>query len=65
MSTLKVTLVRGLAGKPETQRLTVRSLGLRKVGQSREFQDSPALRGQLAKVHHLVALAEAADATQD
>jgi large subunit ribosomal protein L30 len=54
MSQVKVTLVRGLAGKQETQVLTVKALGLSKVRQSVVHNDSPGLRGQLAKVKHLV-----------
>jgi large subunit ribosomal protein L30 len=54
MSQVKVTLVRGLAGKQETQVLTVQALGLSKVRQSVVLNDSPGLRGQLAKVKHLV-----------
>ncbi len=54
MSQVKVSLVRGLAGKQETQVLTVKALGLSKVRQSVVHNDSPGLRGQLAKVKHLV-----------
>ena len=54
MSQVKVTLVRGLAGKQETQVLTVTELGFSKVRQSVVHNDSPGLRGQLAKVKHLV-----------
>ena len=54
MSQIKVTLVRGLAGKKGTQILTVKALGLSKVRQSVIHTDSPGLQGQLAKVKHLV-----------
>lgn len=50
----KVTLKRSLIGCTETQRETVRCLGLRKRGQTVEVADHPANRGQILKVQHLV-----------
>jgi large subunit ribosomal protein L30 len=43
--------------KPKT-RATVESLGLRKLHQTREHADSPALRGMLHKVRHLIEVEE-------
>ena len=60
MAKLKVTLKRSLIGRPETQRATVRSLGLRKLNSTSELPDNPAIRGQLHKVRHLVAVEEIA-----
>lgn len=55
MSTkIEVTLVKSYSGRPETQRRTLEALGLRKVNQTVTHVDSPALRGQLHKVVHLV-----------
>jgi large subunit ribosomal protein L30 len=54
MSKVKITLVRGLAGKTQTQRLTVQALGLSRINQEVTHNDSPGLRGQIAKVQHLV-----------
>ncbi|RTR25156.1 50S ribosomal protein L30 [Deinococcus radiophilus] len=54
MSAIKITLKRSVIGRPQEQRDTVKALGLRKIGQSREVQDSPAVRGMLRKVEHLV-----------
>ena len=59
MSTLKVTLVRGLVGTRKEQRGTVRSLGLRKIGQTVELEDRPEVRGAVKKVLHLVKVEEA------
>ena len=56
MAKVKVTLKRSLIGRPETQRRTVRSLGLRKINSVVELPDNPAIRGQLHKVEHLIAV---------
>jgi len=55
---IKVTLVRSPIGYPEPQKRTVRALGLRHLHQVVEHQDSPALRGMLAKVVHLIQIEE-------
>lgn len=52
--TFKVTLKRSLIGCTETQRETVRCLGLRHRHQTVEVKDNPANRGQIYKVQHLV-----------
>ena len=54
--TFKVTLKRGLIGTTESQRNTVRCLGLRKINQSKVIADNPANRGQIYKVQHLVSV---------
>lgn len=54
MGKMKVTLVRGLAGRPEDQRLVVRSLGLRKLHQSSILPDNASVRGMVRRVSHLV-----------
>ena len=56
--TIKVTLVRSPIGTPEPQKATVRALGLRRMNQTVEHNDSPALRGMLAKVIHLIRIEE-------
>ncbi len=58
---LKVTLVRGLAGKPESHVQAVRSLGLRKSGQSRLLEDNPMVWGNVRKAHYLVKVEEVSD----
>jgi large subunit ribosomal protein L30 len=52
--TLKVKLVRSVAGTRESHRATVRGLGLRKLGSERELEDTPAVRGMVNKVSYLV-----------
>ncbi|NNG01031.1 MAG: 50S ribosomal protein L30 [Desulfobacteraceae bacterium] len=55
---LKITLVRSLIGRPEKHRRTVRALGLNKVNSSVEQNDTPSIRGMVAKVCHLVSAEE-------
>ena len=62
MAKLKVTLKRSLISRPETQRKTVRSLGLRKINSFSILPDVPTIRGQIFKVKHLVAVEEISDA---
>lgn len=51
---LKVTLVRSPIGYHWKQELVVRGLGLRRLGQTVEVPDTPATRGMIEKVRHLV-----------
>lgn len=53
-STLKVKQVRSQIGSTEPQRQSLRGLGLRKMHDERELEDTPAVRGMIARVHHLV-----------
>lgn len=55
---IKITWTKSFIGCPETQRLTIKSLGLRKLNQSVIREDSPELRGQINKVQHLVSVEE-------
>ena len=61
MAKLKITLTRSLIGHPETQRKTVRSLGLRKLNSVSVLPDEPNIRGQIFKVKHLVKVEEVAE----
>ena len=61
MAKVRVKLVRSLIGRPKTQRATVKSLGLRKMNSVSELPDNPAIRGQLHKVRHLIAVEEITD----
>jgi large subunit ribosomal protein L30 len=56
--TLKLELVRSPIGSNARQRATVVALGLRKLHQVVEQADSPAMRGMVAKVGHLVRVVE-------
>lgn len=55
---LQITLKRSLIGRPETQRTTVRTLGLRKVNHTVVQKDTPAIRGMVNQVSHLVEVKE-------
>ncbi len=55
---IKITLVRSPIGFPEPQKATVRALGFRRLHQTVEHEDSPVLRGMLAKVIHMVRIEE-------
>ncbi len=55
---LAVTLKRSTISRPKDQRATVRSLGLRKIGQTVEHEDNPVIRGMISKVNHLVEVTE-------
>lgn len=55
---LEITLTRGLIGRPEDQRVTVNTLGLRKMHQTVVHDDNPAIRGMITKVAHLVTVKE-------
>jgi large subunit ribosomal protein L30 len=52
--TVKVTLVRSVIGTRESHRATVRGLGLRKIRQTVELEDTPAVRGMIHKIDYLV-----------
>ena len=60
MSTLKITQVKSRNGSDQRQLDTLRSIGLRKIGQTVEQRDTPALRGMVHAVRHLVKVEEAA-----
>ena len=52
--TVRVTLVRSPIGTKQLHRLSVRGLGLRRLGQTVELEDTPAIRGMIDKVSYLV-----------
>ena len=54
MATIKIQQIKSKIGYPVDQKRTLNALGLRKIGQIIEKEDSPALRGMIRKVHHLV-----------
>ena len=56
--TLRVTLVKSPIGYSKRQKATVRALGLRRMNHTVEHVDSPALRGMLVKVSHLIKVEE-------
>ena len=52
--TVKVKLVKSIAGPTESHRATVRGLGLRKLNSESTLEDTPAVRGMINKISYLV-----------
>ncbi|CAM3680998.1 50S ribosomal protein L30 [Corallococcus sp. ZKHCc1 1396] len=53
---LKVKLMKSFSGSSEDMLATIRGLGLKKFGDERLLKDTPAVRGMVFKVKHLVSL---------
>ena len=51
---VKVTLVKSTIGEVKSVKETVAALGLKKIRSEKTLEDTPALRGQIRKVAHLV-----------
>lgn len=58
MNKVKVTLVRGIAGKTKNQKDNLLGLGFRKSQGSVVLEDTPSIRGMIYKVSHLVKVEE-------
>ena len=58
MTKLKVTLKKSVIGSTESQRATVRGLGLKRIRSSKVLINTPAVRGMIKKVIHLVDVEE-------
>ena len=54
--TLRVTQIGSPIGHPKDQRATLIGMGLNKMNRTRELEDTPAVRGMIEKVHHLVSV---------
>ncbi|HYR33904.1 MAG TPA: 50S ribosomal protein L30 [Burkholderiales bacterium] len=54
MRKIKVRLLKSIAGCERSQRDTVRGLGLKRIDHVVELVDTPAVRGMINKVNHLV-----------
>ena len=52
--TIKITLVKSMNGKPEKHRKVLRGMGLTKMNKTVELEDTPAIRGMINKVNHMV-----------
>jgi large subunit ribosomal protein L30 len=55
---LKIKWVRSFIACPQDMRQTIRGLGFRRMNQTVEHTDSPAVRGMILKVRHLVVVEE-------
>jgi len=58
MAKLRVKWVKSSIGYPKDQKVTIQSLGLRKLQQTVEHEDTPVIRGMVRKVIHLVQVEE-------
>ena len=58
MAKLRVKWVKSSIGYAKDQKATIRALGLRKLQQTVEHEDNPAMRGMIRKVNHLVKVEE-------
>ena len=58
MTKLRVKWVKSAIGYPQDQKDTIRALGFRKLQQTVEHEDHPALRGMIRKVSHLLQVEE-------
>ena len=54
MATIKVKQIKSRIGAPKDHKRTVDTLGLRKINQVVEVEDTPSTRGMVQKLHHLV-----------
>ena len=55
---IEVTLIKSPIGYSQRQKGTVRALGLRRMNQTRTHEDTPVIRGMIAKVSHLLKVQE-------
>ncbi|MBQ6423425.1 MAG: 50S ribosomal protein L30 [Prevotella sp.] len=58
MATIKVKQIKSRIGAPIDQKRTLLALGLHKISQVVEVEDTPSMRGMIHKVHHLVSVVE-------
>ena len=54
MATIKIKQIKSKIGAPIDQKRTLTALGLRKISQVVEKEDTPVIRGMIRKVNHLV-----------
>ncbi|MBI3515829.1 MAG: 50S ribosomal protein L30 [Proteobacteria bacterium] len=57
---VRVTQIGSPIGRVASQRDTLKGLGLNKLHRTRELEDTPAVRGMIRRVHHLVRVDEPA-----
>jgi len=58
MAKVKITQTKSMIKRPETQQLTIKSLGLGKLNKSVEVEYTPQIQGMVKKVNHLVSVTE-------
>jgi len=65
MKKIKVTQVRSVIGREESQRRTIQALGLGKINRSKIHADCSAIRGMINKVRHLVSVEDVVEEQQN
>jgi len=58
MAKVRITQKRSMIKRPETQQLTIKSLGLGKLNAAVEVEYTPQIQGMVKKVSHLVTVTE-------
>lgn len=58
MATIKIKQTKSRIGAPKDQKRTLDAMGLTKMNRVVELEDTPSVRGQIRKVHHLVTVVE-------
>jgi len=58
MGKIKITQIRSIIDRPETQKLTIKALGLGRPNWEVEHTDTPQIRGMIRKVTHLLKVEE-------
>ncbi|HLW31838.1 MAG TPA: 50S ribosomal protein L30 [Aequorivita sp.] len=56
MAKIRVTKVKSIIKRPQNQKRTMEALGLHKMGQTVEHEDTPSILGMINKVNHLVSV---------
>ena len=56
--TIKITQIKSVIGTPQDQRRTVRALGLKRINDTVEQEDTDVIRGMVFKVKHLIEVEE-------
>lgn len=58
MAKLSITQVRSTIGRTGVQKRTIKALGLRKLHQTVQHEDTPQIRGMINQVQHLIKVSE-------
>ena len=58
MSRLKISMTKSIIGTTERQKATLRGLGLRGIGSASELENTPAIRGMIKAVIHVLSVEE-------
>ena len=58
MATIKIKQIKSKIGYPVDQKRTLEALGLHRISQVVEKEDTPVIRGMIRKVHHLVTIVD-------